>query len=96
MRSSFRRLLGLALEENRAGNPIPLEEQLGELPPAPRNVRIRAEDGSIYPVDLGYEGQDAAGVHMWHAVNKVPVPPGQHTLLIETLPGRTSVQVTLR
>lgn len=62
-------------------------------PEPPVNVRLVYADGTQAPAECTYAGLDDDGVHQWEVINHRPETPRE--MLVEMLPPRTSVAVSL-
>ena len=62
-----------------------------ELPPAPRNVSVTYDDGTVQPLELAYRGVDDSGIHCWRAT--VVLDRAPQAVSIETMPERTQIVV---
>jgi hypothetical protein len=66
-----------------------------DMPPMPENVRLVLKNRTVLAVDCVYEGPDEQGVHMWAVRVPAHVLDQVVRLMVDALPGRTGVHVTL-
>jgi hypothetical protein len=67
-----------------------------KMPATPKNVRLVAPDGDVYPVELVYQGF-VDGTHEWSAVIEYGMEIGpEWSLYASVLPAHTSISVCFR
>jgi hypothetical protein len=66
-----------------------------KLPEAPRDVRVRHEDGTTTALEVRYAGLDDRGMHLWIATMPARLAPDaqQFGVHIGMFPPRTSIEV---
>lgn len=63
-----------------------------QLPEPPVNARLITIVGKIYPLELGYRGQDQHGFHIWQVVNGIDFDPvAGDRIKVDRIPPRTSI-----
>lgn len=63
------------------------------LPPAPVNVRLVYDDGTVVPLELVYIGRSIDGIDEWSATRAVPTPVGSLRVMADEIPPHCAITI---
>jgi len=63
------------------------------LPPAPVNVRLEHDDGTVVPLELAYVGRSIDGLDEWRATTVPALPPGTVNIRADEVPPRCAITI---